>query len=295
MGMTGMTGMTGMMGASRKTCRRVALGAVASLAWAVAATAGEGTGDTFEGIIGTVIDNSQMPALGGGKQALLDGKAVANVFVFVQPGQEHSRTALKEVAACEKEFAGKPIHWAVVVSDKESKPAIEADIKEAGVRSPVLLDVGDALYGRLHVALFPTVGITDKGFKIVAWEPFTKVQYCEVIRARIRFLLGEIDEQQMASILHPDAATQGGATEVARRHVKLGEMLLKAKSLDKALDNARKAIAADARLAAGHALAGTVLAAQGKCGEARKSFEEALKLEPKNAAATDGMKACEGK
>jgi len=48
-------------------------------------------------------------------------------------------------------------------------------------------------------------------------------------------------------------------------------------------------------LAAAHSLLGRALAAQGKCAEAVKSFDEGLRLEPRNAAAAEGKKSCSGK
>jgi cytochrome c-type biogenesis protein CcmH/NrfG len=47
--------------------------------------------------------------------------------------------------------------------------------------------------------------------------------------------------------------------------------------------------------AAGYALRGDILAAQGKCSEAVPAFDQALKLDPQNARALQGMKTCQEK
>ena len=160
---------------------------------------------------------------------------------------------------------------------------------------PVLVDVGDALYGRLGVALQPVVGITDKDHKLVAYQPFAKVNYIEVLRARVRYLLKEIDDKGLAQALHPPVATMSDNAAMARRRLTLAEKLFQAKNYEKALENVNISVEKDPTLPAAHALQGDILAAQGRCPDAVQSYEQALKADPANARALEGKKACAGK
>jgi hypothetical protein len=240
--------------------------------------------------VGSTIGNVEMPTLAGGKQFLLSN-ATATVFLFFKPGQEHSRTTLTQIAACAKDLATQSVHWVAIVSDRFPKAEVEALTNETGLAMPVLIDVGDALYGKLGVALTPVAGITDKDHKLVAYQPFSKINYVEAIRARVRHLLKEITDEQLQAVLQPPAATQGGSASVARRYLKLAEKLLQAKSPDKALENVRKSLENDPALAAAHTLLGQVLLAQSKPDEARKAFTRALELDPNDTQASDGLKA----
>ncbi len=243
--------------------------------------------------VGSVIENIEMPALGGGKQPLLTA-AEANVFIFFKPGQEHSRVTMKKIALVEKETAGKSVHWVGIVSDTIPKADVLALVKEAGIAMPVLVDIGDALYGRLGVALQPVVGIADGNRRLVAYQPFAKINYAEVIRARVRHLLKKIDDRELAQALHPPAATQGGNTAAAQRRLALAEKLLQSKNYDKALESVKASIEKDPTLAAAHALQGDILAAKGNCLEALQAFDQALRLDPADARALEGNKACQG-
>jgi hypothetical protein len=244
--------------------------------------------------VGSVIENVEMPVLGGGKQPLLTA-AEANVFIFFKPGQEHSRATMKKIALVEKETAGKSVHWVGIVSDTIPKDDVSTLVKEAGIAMPILVDAGDALYGRLGVALQPVVGIADRNRKLVAYQPFAKINYIEVIRARIRHLLREIDDRELAQALHPPVATWSDDPASARRRLTLAEKLLQAKNYDKALENVNIGIEKDPTLAAAHALLGEILAAKGSCAEALLSYERALTLDPSDARALEGKKACEGR
>jgi len=50
----------------------------------------------------------------------------------------------------------------------------------------------------------------------------------------------------------------------------------------------------DRRHVPAHVLLGDVLAAQGRCADAAKAYTEALRLDPANAAAREGVKRCKG-
>src|SRR6266511_1463469 len=241
--------------------------------------------------MGSLIVDVEMPALGGGMQLLL-ANATANVIVFFKPGQENSILALKEIAELEKEFLGKSVHWVGIVSDRISKQDAEAAVQETGITMPILIDAGDALYGRFNVALEPVTFLCDRDHKLVAYQPFTKVNYGAVIQARIRHLLKEINDEQLAAVLNPPAATFGSDTAAALRRLKLAEMLLKSKSYDKALESVNVSIEKDPGLAAAYTLRGEILVAQDKCSEAIPSFEQALKLDPKDARAQQGKESC---
>jgi len=246
--------------------------------------------------VGQIIEDEELPTLAGGRAHLL-GKGQANVFVFFRHGHEHSTDALRQMAACEKELAGKPVHWVAVVSGSAPAAEVSAMVREIGIRMPVLVDEGDALYSRLGVRLHPLVGVADGSRKLVAWQPYLRLNYCEVIKARVRFLLGELTQAQLDAVISPPRATMPGAhaSSVAKRDINLGRRQLAQKWLDKALASARKAVERDPGLPAAHAFLGQVLAAQGDCPEATKAFDRALALDPADAEALAGRKECAGR
>ncbi|MHB8876469.1 MAG: tetratricopeptide repeat protein [Myxococcaceae bacterium] len=240
---------------------------------------------------GGTLANDALPSLEGGKQGYL-GKAGASVFIFFQPGQEHSHATLVELAKCQKELSGKPIHWSAIVSDRYPRTEVEAVVQSTGITMPVLIDHGDELYGKLGVIMHPMVGVADEAHVLKAFLPFTKVNYCEVVRAHILHTLKELSDEGLDRVLNPPPSIQGGEGQVARRHLKLGEMLLKAGNLDKALESAKRSLEHDGSLAAAHSLLGATLAAKGDCPGATKEFDEALKLDPKDPRGLEGKKGC---
>jgi hypothetical protein len=266
------------------------------LAAAVAALAGPASPRAFQNVaVGEPVEDAEMPTLGGGREHVL-GKARANVFVFFRPGQEHSLDTLRRLARLETELAGKPVRWVAIVSDDSPADEVRRVVRETGIRMPVLVDGGNAFYGKLGVRLHPVVGVAGADHRLAAYEHFMEVNMEERVRARIRRVLGEIGDAEVDRVLEPPkAAVESGQPVVAKRYVNLARTLLERKNTEKAKEMARKALEADAGNAAAHAVLGQALAAEGKCGEASKAFAEALRLDPREPAALAGRAACAGK
>jgi tetratricopeptide (TPR) repeat protein len=236
---------------------------------------------------GDPIQNVELPMLGGGKHALLSSQAQANVFVFFRPRQDHSLEALKAMAACEKEFSGRPVHFVAVVSSSWPASDVEAAVVESGTLMPVLIDQGDVLYGRLGVRLHPAVGVANEKFQLVAYEPFRKLNYCERVRGKIRYALHEIGSAEVAQIDDPARAAFPNEMKgaVATRYVRMGELYFKTRQYEKAAAEARHGVESDPRHAPALVLLGDSMAAQGKCPEAAAAYDAAGKLDSKVAVA----------
>src|SRR5512138_2357047 len=241
---------------------------------------------------GDTIDDVEMKTLDGKRERLLAKPAAANVFVFFRPQQEHSKDTLWDLGRCQKEFASKPVRFVGIVSDAWPVDEVKALVQQSGVAMPVLVDEGDALYGKLGIRLHPVVLIVDAKRRLTASEPFREINYCDRIRVRIRFLLREVPEAEIAKVDNPAASPLPHSDQgVARRHFNFARGLLRINQLDKAAEEIQKSLAI-VPTAAAYALHGQILAAQGKCPEAVRAFDAALKIEPGNAVAQDGRKVC---
>lgn len=263
--------------------RRLAYLAAGGMLWSLSALA-------FANVpIGAVVENVSLPALAGGAENLLSDTNVS-VFIFLKPGQDHSNQVMVQITACEKEMAGKPVHWCAVVSDRISKAEVEAAVQATGFIMPVLIDQGDALYGKFGVVLHPVIGITDQDRRLVAYQPFAKVNYGNFVRAQVRHALKEITDEELAEVLKPTAAVLGGEASVAHRYFRLAEKQFQSTNYVQALSNVKKSLD-QTPTAAAYSLEGRILAAQGNRAEATAAFELALKLDPQDPAALEGIKA----
>jgi tetratricopeptide (TPR) repeat protein len=243
------------------------------------------------GEIGDLVESVELKTIDGRKLAVTSKKAQANIVVFFRTGQEFSSDALKAMAECEKEFEAKPVNWVAIVSDTEPLDEVRQLVADAGVHMPVLVDVGDAFYGRLEIRLHPYTVIFDKDRRVAVREPFHKIGYCDRIKAQIRFVLKEITAEDVAKLENPEKGTFRIPGGVAKRHLNYGRLLLEQKKWEKAIEQAEKALV-EGPLAPAYTLRGNALVGQGKCADAIVQFDQALKLDPADTAAKEGRKAC---
>ncbi len=241
--------------------------------------------------VGDPVDDVELRSLDGKRERLVARDTRATVLVFFRLQHERSLDTLKDLASCEKEFAAKPVRFVGVVSDAWPAEEVKAYVRESGVKMSVLVDEGDALYGKLGIRLHPVILIVDARRKLAGFEPFRQINYCDRVRVRIRLALGEVTEADVAKVDQPDRATTRSEGGVARRHLNFARQLHRIKQEEKALEEVQKSLAfapgADA-----YALQGEILAAMGRCPDALRAFDAALKMDPAHAVAKDGRKSC---
>jgi tetratricopeptide (TPR) repeat protein len=245
---------------------------------------------------GTVVANVELRSAAGGKEKLLLPKVKATAMIFVRAGQDRSRDALKAMSRCEQDLAGRPIRFVAVISGETPAADAAALALDTGIKMPVLLDDGDALYAKLGVRNHPVIFLLDAKNAVVTFEQYRQLDYCEVVKARLRFLLGEIDQAAVDRVLDPPRGAMPGEDlrDVSNRDVQLGRKQLKIKQYEKAIQSANKALE-KAPSAGAFALLGDVALAQGDCQKAQKQYEQALRLDPAEKHALAGQQACAGK
>jgi tetratricopeptide (TPR) repeat protein len=246
--------------------------------------------------VGTPVPGLELAALSGERVKLLDPRARVTVLVFVRAGQDRSLDALKAMARCEKELAGKPVRFVGILPADTQPAEAKALAVAAGVKMALVFDANDALYDKLLVRLHPVIFLVDAKGKVADFEQYRQIDYGDVIAARIRFMLGELDQARLDAIVEPPRNSMPGddPRDVSNRDLNLGRRQLKIKQYDKAIASANKALGM-APSAGAFALLGDVAAARGNCAAALKHYDQALKLDPAEKYALEGKRACTGK
>jgi tetratricopeptide (TPR) repeat protein len=243
--------------------------------------------------IGTEVKNEVLPTLDGGKQGFLGDKEKVNVFFFFKPNQESSVTFLRELQALHLEMEERPVYWSAIVSDRHATDTIRTVVTENKLTVPVLLDHEDKLFGTLGVALHPVVGMTDGDHVLRVYLHFRKVNFIQLVRAHVQHLLGDINDEELARILKPEAVVQGGDSVAAQRLLKMAKMLFKAGKIEKALSRTSKSLEKDPSFVPAYLLLGKIQMAKNDKVAAAQAFRKALELEPGNAEAQQGLQLCQ--
>ncbi|MFH7320084.1 hypothetical protein ACHHRT_05635 [Desulfurivibrio sp. D14AmB] len=241
-----------------------------------------------------VIENVVLPTIAGGEAPLLDDKQGANVFIFFSPANGSSHRGLDDMGRCAEELADYSVHWVGLVSDRYPLAEVRAMVAETSFAGPVLIDQGNALYGKFGVRLFPVVGVTDGAGLLTAYQPFRQINFCARVKARILHTLGEIDAAELERRLNPQAVDPRAETAVAQRNLRLGQRFLQIGDYEQALATARRSLELAPDLAAAHGLAALALAHRQQCQAAAVHIERALTGDPREAKALAARQLCGG-
>jgi peroxiredoxin len=242
---------------------------------------------------GRELPDVTLPVAHGGTARVLDGAAAVTALVFFRDGNERSVDTLRMLASCRARVARDPVRLVGVVSP-ESAGAASGLARSSGLDLPVLVDTEETLYAAAGVRTLPAIVLVDRARRVVAVEPFHQVDYCDVFVARVQQALGKLTDDEVATALAPDATRLPGANapaDVAHRHLSLARRLLAARSFDQAHLNVRRALVL-APSAEAWRVEGEVFAAEGKCPAAVRAFDSALTLDPEDAGASAGRRAC---
>ena len=266
--------------------RRTYLGLLSALL-AVGATA-----RAQEASAGRVIPDVVLPSAQGGTARVVDGSAALTGLVFFRAGQDRSADTLRMLASCRPRLGREPVRLLGVVP-ADSAVQAPALLTANGLDLPVVVDTDDQLYAAAGVRLHPAIVLVDRARRVVAFEPFHQVDFCDVVVARVQRALGKIGDAEVAGVVQPAATALPGAAPggVAHRHVALARKLLASRSYKLAHDNARKELLI-APSAEAWRVEGEILVAERRCPEAIRAFDNALVLDPKDAAASAGRQAC---
>lgn len=202
------------------------------------------------------------------------------VIIFWRPDHTLSADALKDMEAVAQDIG--PVKFKILAVD--AKLSTVQDVQKAlagqGVSFPVVLDPQRELYEKVGLIVSPTTLLFDaKGTLQFVIASHTR-QYRQVLTARLRFLLGEIDEQKMNDQIKPANYHVKPDVAAAWRMYNLGIQLQAEGKTDEAVSMFEKAVEKHPPLAEAHCALGYLKFKAGDLKGAGERFGAALKYNP---------------
>jgi tetratricopeptide (TPR) repeat protein len=246
--------------------------------------------------VGTQLDKAELATVAGGREPVFRPDAKVNALVFFRSDQDRSVDALRALAGCEKDLAGKSVRWSAVVGDGADVGEVSAVVAATGVKMPVLIDKGDALYQRLQIRQHPVVIFVDGKGVVKGGEAFRQLDYADVVLTHTRFLLGEVDQAALDKALNPDATALPGTDPMkkALRDVNMARRLYEIGQYEGAVKQAQTALEM-APVPGAFVVMGQAYAKLGKCAQSKSMLDQAQRSDPQNKDIGPARALCAGK
>jgi tetratricopeptide (TPR) repeat protein len=188
---------------------------------------------------------------------------------------------LTDLSRISHEFQDKDVTFLAINGDKASDKQIR---EMALAKKTTCLFANDpdlAAYSTLGILVLPTTLIVGPDGKLAFIQDLYSRNFYTQTRAYVRFLLGEITQDQLNAELDPGTSVKVSPARIkAERYVNLGRVLLDIKEKEKARGALKKAVEADPTFPEPHLLLAGLCLENKEVRKAGAELEQALKLNP---------------
>ena len=230
---------------------------------------------------GDRVPNISIRTIDGNQISLDERKGKIIVLAFWKQDDDKSSKMLTDLSRISQEFQDKDVTFLAINGDKASDKQIR---EMALAKEPTCLFASDpdlTTYSRLGILVLPTTLIIGPDAKLAFIQDLYSRNFYTQTRAYVRFLLGEITQDQLNAELDPGTSVKVSPARIkAERYVNLGRVLLDVKEKEKARKALEKAVEADPTFPEPHLLLAGLCLEDKEVRKAGTELEQALKLNP---------------
>jgi len=217
-----------------------------------------------------------------GDQISLDehkGKII--VLAFWKQEDDKSSKMLTDLSRLSQEFQGKTVSFLAINGDKASDKQIREMVLANKLTCLFASDPNLGAYSALGILVLPTTLIVGPEGKLEFVEDLYSRNFYAHTKAYIRFLLGEITQDELKAELEPTKFAEVSPARIkAERYVNMALVLLDIKERAKAREALKKAVEADPSFLEPHLRMAGLCLEDKEVSEAGSELEQALELNP---------------
>ena len=230
---------------------------------------------------GDRVPSISIRTIDGNQISLDERKGKIIVLAFWKQDDDKSSKMLTDLSRVSQEFQDKDVTFLAINGDRASERQIG---EMALAKEPTCLFASDpdlAAYSSLGILVLPTTLIVGPDGKLAFIQDLYSRNFYTQTRAYVRFLLGEITQDQLNTELDPGTAVKVSPARIkAERYVNLGRVLLDLKEKEKARGALQKAVEADPSFPEPHLLLAELCLEDKEVRKAGAELEQALRLYP---------------
>ena len=211
------------------------------------------------------------------------------VLIYWRPGQNRSYSALKDGQDIFNRYKEKGVQILGITANTKNPETINKVTNDYQIDYPVLLDPERDLYAAYGVRVYPTTIVINKNGKFAYGLPGHALTYKSALEGHIRFILEEINEEQMHEMISPHRQHIDTTVLEAHRRYNLALRFTQARLYDQAMEAVRKSIESDPEIIESHILSGFLYLEKKEVDRAIEDFNKAIELDPNSQDAKTGL------
>ena len=211
------------------------------------------------------------------------------VLIYWRPNQKRSHLALKDGKLFSDTFRNKGVRIIGLIAKPDNMETVMKIMEDYEIDFPVLIDSARDVFSGYGIRVYPTTIVIDGEGKVAYSIPGHAINSKIRLEAHLKYLLGEVDEEELQDMLSPRIELKDDSLLKALRTYNLALKFTEAKLLDQAVDTVKRAIEIKPDFAKSYILLGFLLLSRDEADAALEQFKRALELDPQSHDAKTGL------
>lgn len=211
------------------------------------------------------------------------------VLVYFNAEQARSQEAMKDIQSLFENFRNRDVQVIGVTADAGEKDSIIKTATKYNIDFPILVDSERNVYGDYGIRVYPSTVVIDREGNVAYGIPGHSLSYKVQMEARLRFLLGDINNEELQAAMHPKRVVRDNALLKAERRYNLALTFTRSRLNEQALMTVKQSIMAKPDFVKSHILLGFLLLDEEEADEAYDAFRKALNITPDSKDAMTGL------
>lgn len=221
--------------------------------------------------------------------SLNDLKGSIVILVYWKPDQRRSITTMKDIQDIYSSYKKKGVEIIGITADVEKRDSILGIIKNSEIDFPILLDPDREIYGNYGIRVYPSTVMIDREGTVSYTLPGHALTYKVKIEGNLRYMLGEIDKQELTRIVSPVKEIKDEERLAAERRYNLAVRFTETGMVEQAIKIAELSVKSSPDIAKSHILLGFLFLETEEPERAFEEFNRALEIDPLSHDAKTGL------
>ncbi len=217
------------------------------------------------------------------------GKIV--VVVYWKPGQKRSLIEMDDLYDLSGKYKKKGVEVISIIPEAEDYQNVRDIISDKKIDFPVLKDKDRKIFGSYEIRVYPSTVIVNREGRTAYVIPGHPLTYMLTTEGFLRYMLGEINEEELNEILSPTKKVVDKAAVIAERKYNLALNFAESGLMELAAMTAKGSLKAKDDFAKSHILLGFLYLEMDESDNAVMDFKKALELTPMSKDAMTGLGA----
>jgi len=225
----------------------------------------------------------------GEEVSLKDFKGKIIALIYWKNDHDYSYKALDDYDGFFKMYRRRGVQFIGIAGETGDQEKIRRTVKDLKIKFPVLLDSNRTVLGSYGIRAYPTTLLIDRKGKLIHAIPGHPVLYNSILEGYLRFILGEINEEELKAAISPQKTKVDESEVMAEREYNLALKFGEVGLINRAIKTAKTSIKYKPDMIKTRNLQGFLYLKTNEPDKALVEFQKALDKDPGSYDAKAGI------